>query len=218
MPCLWEPKVGRSPRRLQLISYIPAEEDHHTAQLDKTQVVLSMVFMADQHAADVLPPGEPSLHVPAACVAPQRAAVLRLGSHTVGPRRCDQLDASLGQWLVEWIAIVGCIPDQMRRSSLDTTPGERGFNKGDLMRRSTRHVDGDRKTSTVCHGHDLRALAPLGRSSTSAPFWATTKVPSMKHSDRSMPPRSRRSVAKAWRIGWNTPECTHCCKRRWHVW
>ena len=60
----------------------------------------------------------------------------------------------------------------------------------DLVRRSRGGTSGERKTKTVCHCHELRTFAPLGRSHTSAPFFATMNVPSMKHSERSSLPRS----------------------------
>jgi hypothetical protein len=49
---------------------------------------------------------------------------------------------------------------------------------------------GDRQTRAVCNGHDLGALPPLRLPDSRAPFLAPAKVPSMKHSVRSMPPRS----------------------------
>jgi hypothetical protein len=86
------------------------------------------------------------------------------------------------------------------------------------MRRSRGGTQGERKTKTVCHCHELRTFAPLGRSHTSAPFFATTKVPSMKHSDRSSLPRSFRSRANASRVRSNVPSCTQRWNRRWQVW
>ena len=101
--------------------------------------------------------------------------------------------------------------------SRDNTLGESCFHKGDVRRRRSRHVDGERKTSAFCHGHDLRTLAPLGRAHPAPPFWATTQVLSMKHAERSHAPRSRRSVAKACRSRSKTPERTQDWKRRGQV-
>jgi hypothetical protein len=67
---------------------------------------------------------------------------------------------------------------------LSRTCGKRWGHKGDFMRRSTCNVNGERKTKAVCHGHDLRTLAPLGLSHTTPAVFATTKVPLMKHADR----------------------------------
>jgi hypothetical protein len=58
------------------------------------------------------------------------------------------------------------------------------------MWRSTCNPDGDRKTSAVCNGHDLGPLATLGFPDGRAPFLAPAKVPSMKASVMSIPPRS----------------------------
>jgi hypothetical protein len=79
-------------------------------------------------------------------------------------------------------------------------------------------VYGDRKTMAVCHSHDLRTFAPLGLSHAEPPFFATTKVPSMKHSDRSSLPRLRKSSAKVSSTDFNVPDSTHSWNRRWQVW
>ena len=70
----------------------------------------------------------------------------------------------------------------------------------------------------VCHSHDLRTFAPLGLSHAEPPFFATTKVPSIKHSDRSSLPRFRRSSANASNTALSVPEPTHSWNRRWQVW
>jgi hypothetical protein len=92
------------------------------------------------------------------------------------------------------------------------------LDKSDFMRLSTFRVNGDRKTKAVCHCHEFRTLAPLGLSHSEAPFLATIKVPSMKHSDRSSPPRTRRSSAKVSSTCLRVPSLTHAWKRRWQVW
>jgi hypothetical protein len=51
-----------------------------------------------------------------------------------------------------------------------------------------------------------------------APFFAMTKLPSMKHSVKSSSPRSFMSCTSALRIASNVPERTHSWKRRWQVW
>jgi hypothetical protein len=86
------------------------------------------------------------------------------------------------------------------------------------MRRSRLRVDGEWKTSRVCHCHELRAFAPLSLSHFCAPFLATMNVPSIKHSERSISPRVRKSSAKASSTLRNVPSRDHCWKRRWQVW
>jgi hypothetical protein len=86
------------------------------------------------------------------------------------------------------------------------------------VRRCTCDMYGDRKTSAVCNCHDLSPLAALRFPDAGPPFLAPTKVPSMKPSRRSMPPRSRRSLASAARIVSNVSSATHSWNLRWHVW
>jgi hypothetical protein len=86
------------------------------------------------------------------------------------------------------------------------------------MRASRRRVDGERKTSAVCHRHELSTLAPLGLSHSESPFFATINVASIKHSDKSSSPRVRRSSAKASSTLRSVPSRTHCWNLRWQVW
>jgi hypothetical protein len=184
---------------------MPAQEDHQTAQADNTPVVFRIIRMTYQHTPEVLPPGEQPFHFPPACIPSEGAAILRLGRCPVRSRRGDHRNPRVGQAFIAGITIVSFVPDQTGRSSSDRTRGERWCHKGDFMRRSACNVDGDRKTSAVCNCHDLRPFAPLGLSHPAPPFFATPKGPSMKHSDRSSPPRSWRSVAKVRRMWSSTP-------------
>jgi hypothetical protein len=63
------------------------------------------------------------------------------------------------------------------------------------MRRSTGNANGDRKTMAVGHRHDFGPFATPSGTDGSAPFLAPLKAASMKASDTSSPPRSRRSWA-----------------------
>jgi hypothetical protein len=86
------------------------------------------------------------------------------------------------------------------------------------MRRSTFHVDGVRKTRAVCNCHDLRAFTALSLPNSRPPFFAGEKLPSIKASRMSTPPRSRRSSAKMKSISSKTPSCDQRWNQRWHVW
>jgi hypothetical protein len=86
------------------------------------------------------------------------------------------------------------------------------------MRASRRRVDGEWKTSIVCHHHELRAFTPLSLTDCVPPFLAVTKVPSMKHSPKSTSPRSRRSRARASSTPRSVPSLDHCWNLLWQVW
>jgi hypothetical protein len=182
-----------------------------------SEIVISDTVISDQHSAIVLQPGIQALNLPTMSVASQAASILRGWLHPVRSVRSNQLDPGSSQLLIQWITIISSITDQPLRSFHDKSRCESCFHKGDFMRRSRRNVDGDRKTMAVCQRHDLRTFAPLGLSNCPPPFLATTKKPSMKHSDRSRSPRSFKSFASACKIFSSTPSFRHSWKRRWQV-
>lgn len=207
--------IARIAARLEAISQMP-EQDNNAAEKDEAAIIICVIFKSRQNSPVILEPREQSFNFPSSPVSPQRPAVLRLSSRPYV--RCDHFNAELGELGVQPIRVVCFVSDQSFGSFLDERGFKRGTDKGDFMRRSRRDVDGDRKTSAVCNCHDLRTFAPLGRSNTEPPFLATTKVPSMKHSERSSPPRSWRSSARARKTRSRTPSLTQAWYLRWQVW
>lgn len=131
-----------------------------------------MILIACHQPAKVLQPGKQALDLPAAFVPAQGATVLGRRSLSVSAVRRDQLDAPGGQSLVQRVAVVGRIPDQPLGLVLEEAALEGGLNKGDLMRRSRRCVDGDRNTSAVCPS--AMSFVPLPRlvfPTAAPPFW-----------------------------------------------
>jgi hypothetical protein len=186
--------------------------------MDEAQIVADMIFPSSQDSTEVLQPGEQTFDAPTANVTAQHAPILGLGLGPVSAVWGDELDVASGELGVESVAVVGAIADQPGRLSSNVALGESILDKGDFMRASRRRVDGDWKTSAVCHRHELRALAPLGLAHSAAPFFAATKAASMKHSDKSSLPRLRRSSANASSTDRSTPVLHHSWKRRWQVW
>ena len=203
---------------VERISKMP-QQDNDTSELDHGEEVDGVVFVADDKAPEVLEPGVETFDLPAPSVPAQGPAVLREAPVSVGAMRGDQLDAAIvEESLVQSIAVVGLVADEAVGEVVGPHPIERVFDEGHFVRRSAGHVDGERKTTAVCNSHDLRPLAPLGLSDREPPFFALAKEPSMKASERSMPPRSWRSCARAARTSLKTPARVHCWKRRWQVW
>ena len=174
--------------------------------------------MTGLYPAEVLQPSEQALDLPAISVAPQRSSILGRWFLTVRLVRSDQLDPLFTQLFVQRVTVVGTISNQSLWALLGKTACECSFDKSDFMRRSTFNGYGDRKTRAICHCHELCTLAPLGFSHSSTPFFAMTKLPSMKHSVKSSLPRSLTSFTRARNIFSKTPAWTHSWKRRWHVW
>lgn len=177
-----------------------------------------MEVEARRDAAELLEPREQPLDLPPALVAAKWPAVLRRRFLPVRAVRRDQLDAFGSEFFVERVGVVSLIAYEPLRSLRGKALKESLSDKGDFMRRSRLRVDGEWKTSSVCHRHELRAFTPLGLSHPPPPFFATMNVPSMKHSERSSSPRVRRSSARASRTARSVPPLDHCWKRRWQVW
>ena len=176
-----------------------------------------MVLIADCDPTKVVEPSEQPLDFPTTPVAPQRTKILRLPA--IAPVRSDHLDAKFcQQMLVQRVTVVSLVSDQPVRIALEKSTFKSVLDKSHFAPRSTFDAYGDRKTRAVCDGHDLGPLALLGFPDTEPPFLAGANVPSMKASDRSMPPRASKSSARARRIFSTVPSCTHCWKRRWQVW
>src|SRR3954469_11851145 len=177
-----------------------------------------MTLVPHNHLAEVTKPGEEALDFPTPLVAAQLPAVLCLRLAAIAPVRSNHVDAHLLQFGVKWVRVISFVSHEPRRSASNIGCLESVLHKGDFMWRSTFNVYGEWKRRAVCNCHDLCTFAPLGLSNTEPPFFATTKVPSMKHSDKSISPRSSRSRAKACKTMSSTPERTHSWKRRWQVW
>jgi hypothetical protein len=186
--------------------------------MDEAQVVRIMIFISHQNPPVVLQPRKQPLDFPPPLVASQLPPILRPRLPAIALVRRDHLDVERFKLYIQWVRVVRLIADQSLRLLIDKALNESFSHKGDFMRRSRRRVDGDRKTIAVCHCHELRTLAPLGFSDFSAPFLATTNVPSIKHSAKSKSPLWRRSSAKVSKTRSSRPSLTHCWNRRWQVW
>ena len=158
-------------------------------------------------------PCEKAFDFPATSISPQGTTILCCFTFPVTPvrRHLNPLDS---KGVVERITVVGTIPNNSSGSSHGDNFIEGSLDKGDFMRGSRIRVQDEWKTRSVCNNHELRTFAPLGLSHFCAPFFAITNVPSMKHSERLMPPRSSRSRARASRIFRNMPDLTHLLNLR----
>jgi hypothetical protein len=186
--------------------------------MNKTEKIIQMIFVANNDSSVILYPGKESFDFPTSFVTTKFATVLRFRLFPIPPVRRDQLNSKLSQFRVQWIGIISFIADQFFRHFGNQSVFDGRADEPDFMRRSTRCVNGERKTSAICHCHELRTLAPLGLSDSEPPFLADTNVPSIKHSERSNLPRVCKSSAKADKSFCKVPSLTQIWNRRWHVW
>ena len=167
------------------------KQDADASELNEGEEILGMPFVAGDEPSVVVKPREESLDLPTPPVPAQRPTILGRGALATSSVRTDQFDSSLApQPLVQRVAVVGPVADQSIGVVGQESMVERLLNEGDFMRRSTRDPAGDRKTSAVCNCHDLGPLPALRLPDAGAPSLAPAKVPSMKASLMSIPPRS----------------------------
>jgi len=180
--------------------------------------VVNMVFPSDANPSEVLEPSKEAPDLPASSIAPKRSSILGFCPFAATPMRCDHLNSQSTHFRVQRIAVVGFVPNDPFRKLNGEATLDSLLDQGHFMRRSTVHVDGDRKTRAVCNGHDFGPLAPFRFPNSGPPFLAGEKDPSIKASRMSSPPRTRRSSARARRISSNTPSFDHFWRQRWQVW
>lgn len=128
----------------------------------KAQVVHQVRLVADHQSLEVTQPSEQMLDPPTPFVPSPLATVLGGWFAPIPSMRGNQLAASCGQACIKSVTIGGEVANQF----LGLSRGKACLH-GHLMRASTRDPHGDRKTSAVCHCHELPPLAPLGSDSRS---------------------------------------------------
>src|SRR5215204_174871 len=155
--------LGDCPKSLEAISQIPKQDDD-APELHEAEVVLRSPLVAHYQPSEVTQPGKEALYFPAPLVASEFAAVLCLGLLPVPSMRSDHLYAPLPERLIEWIQVIGPVSDQPLWFLLSATRCKSCLYERDLVPRSARRVYAERKARSVCQHHELRTLAPFGRS------------------------------------------------------
>jgi hypothetical protein len=186
--------------------------------MDVAQKVFQMVLIMNNKATEISRPGEQSLDFVTSAVSPRPAPVLCRRLFSVALLGRDRLYSGRRRLLVQRVAVVRLVSDLPLRGLPDEAFEESVRDEGDFMRRSGRRVNSERKTSAICHRHELRAFAPLSLSHSEPPFLTTTNIPPMKNSLRSRWPCAQRSSASASGTLRKTPSRTQGLNPRWQVW
>ena len=165
-------------------------------------------------------PCKESFDFPSSSITPKLPAVLcRLCFPAPHPVGSDDFNTTMPfQASVQRVAVVGFIANQPLGKSPCKAVMEGFIDKGHFMWRSTSNPYGDRKAMAVRNCHDLGPFASLCWTNATAPLFALAKVPSMKASLRSIPPRDSISATRALRADSNVLPTTHSPNRLWQVW
>src|SRR5579864_2508411 len=131
-----------------------AKQDECTSEMENAREVLQIILVTRDQPTIILEPCKQQLNLPSLTIATQRSSILRHVS-AVRAMRCDHLHTSFGEFLIELVGVVGIIANQ----TLD-----RFFHKDlckglhyqlDFVWRGAICANRDRKTVTVCDGHNL---------------------------------------------------------------
>ena len=178
-----------------------------------------MVFVTDNQTPEVLERCKKPFDFPSALISSEFSSMLGARSLPIAAMRRNHFNAAfLLKLLIEFVAVVSLVANKLVRGIARKTAVYRFSDQFHLVGRSAFNVSGDRKTRSVCDGHDLGALAALCLADSKTPFFAGTKLPSMKASRMSILPRSFRSSTNSWAMRLKMPCLTHCWNRLWHVW
>jgi hypothetical protein len=90
------------------------KENHRACEVQKAGEIGGAPLIPCDESPRVLQPGKEPFDFPAAFIAAQGASILR-EVDPIGPMRRDQLDATVGQALVEPITVIGGIADKPLR-------------------------------------------------------------------------------------------------------
>ena len=173
-----------------------------------------MVFVANNQASEVLKPGKQAFDLPSARITTKLPTVLGALFAPLFSMRGNHFNTTILQKpLIKSITVIGLIANNAIRSILRKAAVDGRLNQLYLMGRSALNVSGDRKTGSVCDGDDLGAFAALCLADSKTPFFAGTKVPSMKASQISISPRLDRSLASYWAMHLKTPNRIHSWNR-----
>src|SRR5580765_7055308 len=94
------------------------QQDDKASQLDETQIILRMIFIADHQTPEVVQPSEESFDFPTALEAAECSAILcdSLRFTALAMRRNHVCAKLMEQLLIERIAIVGLVSHQALRN------------------------------------------------------------------------------------------------------
>jgi len=178
--------------------------------MEKSLIHFIVPFPTSYKAPVISKPGIGTFNFPATFVTPKSSSILKLYFFIL-PWRSYKFNAPGFKSFSEGIRIISFVTDQMLGGF--TKLINRLFNQRYLMWTGRGKGHSQRNTSAICHNHELGALAPLGFPDFWAPFFAETKVPSIKHSLQSIWPFLSSLRIKVRHIFSQTPCSSHIFNR-----
>src|SRR5690606_31034473 len=133
---------------------------------------MSVVFVANDKASELLEPTYSAFHFPPTTVTPQLTTVLQFGLRSILPVGADQVPAFFPKPLAQRPAVVGFVGDERRGRVARGDFLKDSFRQRDLSRASRRGPACEWNSLAIDHHHKLCTLSAFGRSDAVAPFFA----------------------------------------------
>jgi hypothetical protein len=178
--------------------------------MEKSLIHFVVMLPTGNQPAIISEPGNSPFDFPTAPVTSESSAILKFFSF-VSSWRSHKLNASAFEVLTQLIRVIGFVSHQVLWFSAQLV--NRLINERYLMWTGRGKGHSQRNTPAIRHHHELGALAPLGFPDFWAPFFADTKLPSIKHSAQSIWPFLSSSLMKVRQSFSQTPSSSHLFKR-----
>jgi len=178
--------------------------------MEKSLIHFVVTLPTGDKPSVIAEPGNGPFNLPAALVPSKGSAILKFFSFIL-PGWGDKLNASAFEILTQLIRVIGFVSNQVFWRSAQLI--NRFVNERYLMWAGRGKGHSQRNTLAIRHHHELGALAPLGFPDFRAPFFAETKLPSIKHSAQSIWPFLSSSRIKVRQSFSQTPCSSHIFKR-----
>jgi len=193
--------------------------------MEEGSITSQIPVPTDHQTAEVSQPGKESLHLPAALVAPELAAILCSRFDAVAAMGTDQFNAAFGEAFPQWIRVGRTVINQPHRLVFGASFSlprhldlrQHRLNKCHFPRRSRVEVGRQRNSLAACHHHPLCTLSAFGLSDAAPPFLAGAKLPSAKHSSQSNRCFSSNSARSVRQSLSHKPWSSHSKSRRRQV-
>ena len=111
---------------------------------------------------------EEALDHPPPCVSPHPASILGGRAAAIGSVRCDHLDAVSSQLLIQRIAVIGAISNQIFRLGFDHVEIEAQLNQAYFVVVRCMRTDRERQTMTIHNRRDFQAFSSFRRANVRA--------------------------------------------------
>src|SRR5947208_14856546 len=130
-----------------------SQQDKCTSELNKSEEIIGVAFIASDQPSKVVKPGKETLDLPASPITAKGSSILSDG-FPVFAVGSDQLNLSLRlESEIEFVAVIGFVPNKSGKSTIDNRCIESFLDEGNFVRGSAVDANGDRKTMAVCDCH-----------------------------------------------------------------